>query len=148
MVELISDEEDSLLAIILRHNFKEPGVHFFTPGDFSQQLGYMNYTAGKTIEAHVHNLTTRQVRVTNEVLFIRKGKLRVDFYNHEQKYLKSRILEAGDTILLVAGGHGFEVVEAVEMIEVKQGPYLGDADKTRFVGITAPQARYEIENKR
>lgn len=147
MLELVTDG-DTLLAIILRSNFKEPGVHFFTPDDFSQQLGYMNYPAGKTIEAHVHNATSRQVRLTNEVLFIRSGKLRVDFYNDEQKYLKSRDLEAGDIILLVAGGHGFEVIEAVEMIEVKQGPYLGDADKTRFAGITAAQARYEKENKK
>jgi hypothetical protein len=147
MLELISDE-DSLLAIILRHNFKEPGVHFFTPGELSQQLGYMNYPAGKTIEAHVHNPVSRNVRFTNEVLFIRKGKLRVDFYSPEQKYLESRVLEAGDTILLVAGGHGFEVLEAIEMIEVKQGPYIGDADKTRFPGITATQARCAEEKIR
>jgi mannose-6-phosphate isomerase-like protein (cupin superfamily) len=144
MLELISDE-DSLLAIILRRDFKEPGVHFFTPGELSQQLGYMNYPAGKTIEAHIHNPVSRHVRFTNEVLFIKSGKLRVDFYNDEQKYLKSRVLEAGDTILLVAGGHGFEVLEAIEMLEVKQGPYCGDADKTRFAGISAKQARYEKE---
>lgn len=144
MLEFISDE-DFLLAIILRRNFKKPGVHFFTPGEFSQQLGYMNYSAGKTIAAHVHNPVSREVRFTNEVLLIRNGKLRVDFYNDEQKYLESRVLEAGDTILLAAGGHGFEVLEAVEMIEVKQGPYFGDADKTRFVGVTAAQARYEKE---
>jgi len=144
MLELISDE-GSLIAIILRNNFKEPGVHFFTSGEFSQQLGYMNYPTGKTIEAHVHNSVSRHVRLTNEVLFIRKGRLRVDFYSDERRYLKSSVLEAGDTILLVAGGHGFEVLEAIEMIEVKQGPYVGDADKTRFVGITATQARYEKE---
>jgi hypothetical protein len=139
-------EDDSLLAIILRRNFKKPGVHFFTPGEFSQQLGYMNHPVGTTIEAHVHNPVSRHVRATNEVLFIKKGKLRVDFYNNEQKYLKSRILEAGDTILLIAGGHGFEILEAVEMIEVKQGPYVGDVDKTRFTGIVAGQVRYEKEN--
>jgi hypothetical protein len=144
MLELISDE-DSLIAIILRHNFKEPGVHFFTPEDFSQQLGYMNYPAGKTIEAHVHNPVSRVVQVTREVLLIRSGKLRVDLYSDEQKYLESRVLEAGDTILLVAGGHGFEVLETVEIIEVKQGPYRSDADKTRFIGITAAEARYGKE---
>jgi hypothetical protein len=146
MVELISDEkvevishEKSLLAIILRRDFKKPGVHFFTPGEFSQQLGYMNYPAGKTIEPHVHNPVSRQVIFTREVLLIRTGKLRVDFYNDAREYLESRVLEAGDTILLIAGGHGFEVLEAVEMIEVKQGPYVGDADKTRFTGISDAQ---------
>ena len=37
--------------------------------------------------------------------------------------------------MLVSGGHGFSVLEEVEMIEVKQGPYSGDADKKRFDGI-------------
>jgi len=144
MVEMISDN-GSLIAILLRRDFKKPGVHFFTTGDLSQQLGYMNYPAGKTIEAHVHNPISREVQLTKEVLFIRSGKLRVDLYNDEHRYLESRVLDAGDTILLVDGGHGFEVLEAVEMIEVKQGPYFGDADKTRFVGITAAQARYGKE---
>jgi hypothetical protein len=59
--------------------------------------------------------------------------LRVDFYDDQRRYLSSRILGAGDVILLVSGGHGFEVLEEVEMFEVKQGPYLGDQDKTPFV---------------
>jgi hypothetical protein len=67
--------------------------------------------------------------------------LRVDFYDAEKCYLESRILRAGDTIILVSGGHGFEVLDDVEMIEVKQGPYLGDADKTRFEGISSAEVR-------
>ena len=69
----------------------------------------------------------------------------MDFYDSDQCYLESRILEAGDVILLATGGHGFEVLEEIEMIEVKQGPYAGEADKTRFVGITAAQARIKAE---
>jgi hypothetical protein len=71
------------------------------------------------------------------VLLIKRGRLRVDFYDDDQHYLESRILEAGDVILLATGGHGFEVLEEVEMIEVKQGPYAGDQDKTRFIGVAA-----------
>jgi hypothetical protein len=63
---------------------------------------------------------------TQEVLFIKRGKLRVDFYSDRQEYLDSRILESGDVILLITGGHGFEVLEEIEMIEVKQGPYVGE----------------------
>ena len=72
------------------------------------------------------------MKYTQEVLFIKKGKLKVDFYNEHQNYLESRILEAGDVILLASGGHGFEVLEEIEMIEVKQGPFTGENDKTRF----------------
>ena len=130
-----------LLAIIIWNQFNESGIHFFTPNELSQQLAYMRHPVGKVIEPHVHNPVIREVQYTQEVLFIKKGKLRVDFYNNQQQYLESRILEAGDVILLVTGGHGFEVLEEIEMIEVKQGPYVGEQDKTRFIGITAQQAK-------
>ncbi len=130
---------DQLLAVIMSHRFSEPGIHFFTPNDLSQQLAYMRHPSGKVIDPHVHNPVDRSVHYTQEVLFIKRGKLRVDFYDNAQKYLESRVLEAGDVILLATGGHGFEVLEEVEMVEVKQGPYAGDQDKTRFVGVSADQ---------
>lgn len=125
---------NNLLAIIIKKNFDIEGIHFFTPDDFSQQLAYMHHQTGKIIEPHIHNPVPRQVHFTQEVLFVRKGMLRVDFYDEEQRYLESHILEAGDIILLASGGHGFEVLEEIEMIEVKQGPYAGEKDKTRFIG--------------
>jgi mannose-6-phosphate isomerase-like protein (cupin superfamily) len=121
-----------ILAIIVRRDFSESGIHFFTPSDFSQQLGYMQHPAGKQIQAHIHTAAPRAVEYTQEILFIRKGKLRVDFYDLEKTYLESRVLEAGDVILLASAGHGFEVLENVEMFEVKQGPYSEHADKVRF----------------
>ena len=136
MIETLKAGEQ-LLAIIVSGKFREPGIHFFTPNDLSQQLAFMRHPAGKVIDPHVHNPVTRNVHFTQEVLLIKKGKLRVDFYDDEQRYLESRILEAGDVILLATGGHGFEVLEEIEMIEVKQGPYAGDQDKTRFTGVAA-----------
>lgn len=132
--------DSQLLAIIIRNFSPEPGVHFVTPDDFSQQLALMRHPAGKIIPPHVHNVVQREVRYTQEVLWIRKGRLRVDFYDGSRHYLESRILEAGDTILLASGGHGFEVLEETEMVEVKQGPYAADKDKTRFAGIASDQA--------
>ena len=128
---------DQLLAIIVSGKFRDPGIHFFTSNDLSQQLAFMRHPAGKVIDPHVHNPVSRNVHFTQEVLLIKRGKLRVDFYNDNQEYLESRILEEGDVILLATGGHGFEVIEEVEMIEVKQGPYAGDQDKTRFTGVVA-----------
>lgn len=121
-----------LIAIIIYHNYKEKGINFFTPSDFSQQLAYMRHPKGKEISPHVHNAVERKVHFTKEVLFIKKGKLRVDFFSDKQKYLESKVLTTGDVVLLSGGGHGFEAIEEVEMIEVKQGPYAGEADKTRF----------------
>ena len=126
-----------LFAIIVSHGFNKSGIHFFTPNDLSQQLAYMRHPAGKVIDPHIHNPVHRNVQYTQEVLFIKRGRLRVDFYDNDQRYLESRILQAGDVILLATGGHGFEVLEEIEMIEVKQGPYAGDDDKTRFDGVSA-----------
>lgn len=131
-VENVLDPKGSLLALIIRASFSPPGVNFVTPDDLSQQVGCLRHPAGKIIEPHVHNLVPRQVQLTQEVLFLRKGKMRVDFYDDDRTYLFSSLLGPGDTILLVRGGHGFEVLEDVDMLEVKQGPYVGMEDKTRF----------------
>jgi len=131
MIEKITDQ-NAELAIIVRSSFSQPGINFFTPNDYSQQLAYMNHPTGKEIQPHVHKKVQREVHYTQETLFIRKGKLQVDFYTDEQAFLESRILEAGDVILLIKGGHGFKVLEDLEMFEVKQGPYAGDEDKIKF----------------
>lgn len=130
-----------LIAFILRSSYAKKGIEFFTPDDFSQQLGYMNRPQGYVIPPHVHNPVPREVQYTKEVLFIKSGKVRVDFYDDDQNYLESHVLHQGDVILLAFGGHGFEMLETSEIIEVKQGPYAGDADKTRFTSITSDQIR-------
>jgi len=129
------------LALILRAGFRAEGIRFFTPDDFSQQLGYMNRPRGYVIPPHVHNPVERSVQYTKEVLFIRSGRVRVDFYDEAQNYLESRVLATGDVILLAYGGHGFEMLEPTEMIEVKQGPYAGEGDKTRFAPIAADRVK-------
>jgi len=123
---------NNIIAIIIRSDFKKEGIEFFTPNEYSQQLAYMNHPAGYKIIAHTHNMVHRNVYFTLEILFIRKGKVKVDFYSQEKKYLESRVIKTGDVILLVSGGHGFTMLEQTEMIEVKQGPYCGDQDKVRF----------------
>jgi hypothetical protein len=130
-----------MLALIIRSQYSKPGVSFFTPNELSQQLAYMQHPAGTVIDAHYHNPVPRTVVYTQETLIIKRGRLRVDFYDEHQTYLGSRELAAGDVMLLVKGGHGFEVLEELEMIEVKQGPYAGDGDKTRFIGKRPAQVR-------
>lgn len=127
---------NQVLAIIIRSNYHEEGIHFLTEEDYSQQLAYMKHPKGKVIDAHVHNFENRNVVYTQEVLIIRKGVLRVDFYQEDHTYIESYILRQGDIILLASGGHGFQVLEEVEMVEVKQGPYLGNRDKVRFQSVS------------
>ncbi len=132
-IETIVDGLEAI-ALIIRANFDESGVHFFTPDSFSQQVAFMKHPTGKRIAPHVHNLVSRQVLYTQEVLFIKQGRIKVNLYSSQKKFLTSRVLESGDLILLCGGGHSFEMLEETSMIEVKQGPYAGEKDKTRFEG--------------
>jgi hypothetical protein len=129
------EHSGALLAIIIYNDFNLPGIHFFTPDEFSQQLAYMSHSKGKLIDPHFHNLLERTISYTQEVLFIKKGKIRVDFYDNQKYLVKSKVLCQGDTIMLAGGGHGFEVLEDIEMVEVKQGPFSGELDKTRFTPL-------------
>jgi mannose-6-phosphate isomerase-like protein (cupin superfamily) len=140
MIERI-EAGDRLLALIVPVGYRNDGITFFTPNELSQQLAYMHHPVGKTIEPHIHTPASREVLLTQETLFIKRGRLRVDFFDDQQNYLESRILQAGDVILLVQGGHGFEVLEELEMFEVKQGPYKGADDKTRFTGKLPAQLK-------
>jgi hypothetical protein len=128
-------KNNSILAIILRTDYQSEGIEFFTPNEFSQQLGYMSRPKGYEIQPHVHNKIKRNVDFTNEVLLIKSGKVRVDFYDENKNYFESEMLHKGDVILLVKGGHGFEMIEKSELIEIKQGPYVNDSDKTRFTTV-------------
>ena len=120
------EHQGKLISIIIKNSYSEDGITFVTPNNFSQQLAYMKHPAGKLIDPHLHNPVERQV------LFIKRGKLKVNFFDDQKNFIESHILEEGDAILLASGGHGFEVLEEIEMFEVKQGPYLGEHDKTRF----------------
>ena len=127
---------NKILGIVIRSNFKKEGIAFFTPDNFSQQLGYMSHPVDYKIPPHVHNVVERKVELTQEVLYIKSGKVRVDFYDENQIYLESRIVSKGDVVLLAHGGHGFKMLEKSEMIEVKQGPYCGELDKVRFNAVS------------
>jgi mannose-6-phosphate isomerase-like protein (cupin superfamily) len=125
-------DKEQLLAIIIYSSFNKDGIEFFTPNDFSQQLAYMKRPSGYIIDPHVHNTVERSVNLTQEVLFVKSGRVRVDFYTDSKTYLESIVIQKGDVILLASGGHGFEMLEESELIEVKQGPYCGEKDKVRF----------------
>jgi hypothetical protein len=120
------------IALIIRAKYDEPGIHFFTPANFSQQVAAMTRPKGHKIIAHVHNLLVRQVLYTQEVLIIKRGKVKVRLYSSSHEFIDDKILESGDVILLCGGGHSLEMLEKTSMIEVKQGPYAGDNDKTQF----------------
>jgi hypothetical protein len=134
MIETIS-HQGSIVAIIVYKDHHVNGIEFITPNEFSLQLGYMSRPVGYRVMPHIHHPVRRETIGTQEVLFIKEGVIRIDFYSFEQVYLESRQLSAGDFVLLVGAGHGITVLEPAIIVEVKNGPYLSEADKGRFEGI-------------
>ncbi len=130
-VETIVDNLEPI-ALIIRAGYDKPGLHFFTPPSFSQQVAFIRHPKGKKIPPHVHNLIYRQVIHTQEVLIIRNGRVKIDLYSSQKEFIISRTLETGDVILLCGGGHSLEMLEDSAMIEVKQGPYAAEHDKSIF----------------
>ena len=129
-MEIISKKKN-ILSIIIRKNYKNKGIRFFTPNSFSQQLAQMSHKKGKIIKCHYHKKISRTTVNTQEVLIIKKGKLKVFLFS-KKKIVCAKILKDGDLILLASGGHGFKAITNVSFLEVKQGPYSPKKDKVIF----------------
>lgn len=121
-----------LFAIIVRENFHTDGVFFFTDGSSSLEMGYMSHPAGYKIIPHKHPPYLRQTETTQEVLFLKSGRLKVNFFSNFDIYVGNAELNRGDWIILLNGGHGFEAIEPSVLFEIKNGPYAFDKDKVRF----------------
>ena len=133
MSNLARIERDGVLyALIMKSSYEPEGVNFITEPEHSQQLAWMSHKKGAVIDPHFHNPVKRVIHNTSETLIIRSGTLRCDLYDNKQVYLHSCTLDAGDLIILIDGGHGFVALSDVQMIEIKQGPYVGSGDKTHF----------------
>lgn len=138
-LERVSDSETGAeLALVIRASFSQPGINFVTKDESVHQLGVLKWPKGHLIDAHVHKPMSRAIDSTQEVLFIRSGRVRVDLYGEDRRYRSSVELGAGDVIFLASGGHGFEILEDADIIEVKQGPYKGEGEKTRFLPTDNP----------
>ena len=131
MLEKIVSNEN-LLAIIIYRDYSCSGTQFLTPDSAPMQVGVICHSAGYEIKPHLHVPFERHFQDTQEVLFIRKGKIQVDFYEGNKKFFVSRIIGAGDVILMVSGGHGLTVIEDIEMVEAKTGPFMGGSDKMQL----------------
>jgi hypothetical protein len=134
-VEIIKNK-NKICAIIIHRRFLKKintGVNFLTASHLPMQLGYLKHKKNKIIEAHFHKKLPRKINFSSEVLIMKKGILRVEFYNMKKEIFAKKILKTGDIALLLEGaGHGFFCLKNCEIIEVKQGPYFEKKDKIRF----------------
>ena len=133
MIEYIKINE-KIISIIIRQSYSNDGINFFSPKDFGQQIGFIKRSKDFEVFPHYHNKIKRYIETTFEVLLIKKGKISLDYYDNNQVFKENKILNSGDVVLLGECGHGIKMLEDTEIIEIKQGPYIEEDDKIRFVG--------------
>ena len=130
-IEKIEDQ-DQVLCILIRNDLLPTQTTFLTPPEYKQQVGFVAYPKGGEIARHTHVALQRHLVGTSEVLIVKKGRCLIDIYNDAQELVATRELNEGDLMLMVAGGHGFRMLEDTILLEVKQGPYTGLDEKERF----------------
>ena len=110
------------------------GLSFFSPDGDYEQVGTWGYNQGKVLLAHTHNKVARTVYWTQEVLYIRKGKLKASIFDAQGRLIAELVAQSGDLLVLLRGGHGYEILEdGTQVLEIKNGPYLGaDLDRKRL----------------
>lgn len=120
-------------GFIIYKDFKSDKSSFFTDPKLSLQFAYMSFNKNDNIKAHRHNVFKREISNTNEVLIVKSGSLKVNFFNNLNEKIHSEIINKGDIIFLQDGGHSFDFLEDCEIFEVKNGPYFGEKrDKVKF----------------
>jgi len=127
MIETIT-KNNLIFATIIRHDYKSTGIKFFTPEKSPQQLGYMNREKGYMIKPHRHECVEKTITHSFETLVVKSGKIKVAIYDENDDYFTETIITTGDVIMIGDCGHGFEMLEDSEMIEIKQGPYVSGLD--------------------
>lgn len=124
--------QDKPLCYLIRAELAPEKTTFLTPPEFKQQVGFVVYPKGGEIPRHVHREIERRLLGTSEALIVRKGSCEIDIFNDERELVATRVLQCGDIMLMVGGGHGFRMLEDTILLEVKQGPYPGLDEKERF----------------
>jgi hypothetical protein len=132
-VDLIRDGETTL-AIVFRGEHWRPGLSFLSADSHFVQVGTWGYDRGTRLGPHAHNPVTRQAARTQEVVFVRRGRVRALLFSSGDRQVAELELGAGDLLIALEGGHGYEILEdATQVLEVKNGPYPGpEADRRRF----------------
>jgi hypothetical protein len=121
-----------VLAHVVRCRPLADHTQFVTPDECNLQVGHVVYAGGSQIPRHMHLPLERHVIGTTELLLVQKGRCEVDIFGPDRRLVATRELSVGDMLIAVAGGHGFRVLDDTVLLEVKQGPYPGGAEKERF----------------
>ena len=125
--------ENNLVASIINLNDVEEGLSFFTHDEANIQFGTWNYKKGKELEPHFHNKFDRNATITQEAVFVLKGKVQCDLYNKKGQFISSHVLENNDLMIQFNEVHKYIMQEDSIVLEFKNGPYFGpEIDRTRI----------------
>ena len=110
------------------------GLGFYSNDFDFVQVGTWKYNKDKELLAHIHKQVVRSITHTQEVLFVRKGKIKASIYKPDKSFLQDIIATEGDILILLNGGHSYTILEDNTMVlEIKNGPYPGPTvDRERF----------------
>lgn len=124
-----------LVAVLYRNGFQKVGAHaiFFSDPKSSLQLGGGIYPKNHFGEPHDHDWGESLKAHYEELLHLDRGKMRINLYGDDRKKFVSFLMQTGDSVHLVSGGHSFEMLTSCSCIEVKQGPFKGQ-NKRYFEG--------------
>jgi hypothetical protein len=129
MIETI-DYNGTRFAEIIRATERVEKTTFFSPPDSSFQFGLLAHTAGFFEPPHYHRPFTREINDLQQMFVVQRGIVAVQLYNDEGQMFREVVLTTGDAIVLIHGVHSLRVIEDMQCISVKQGPFLGtDYDK-------------------
>lgn len=117
--------ENILYAEVIFSEFKTDETVFFSDCKQSFQFGVLAHKKGFIEKPHSHFNSPKKINDLQQMFVIQRGKIKVNFHDKENKIFKSIILNKGDAINLVDGIHSLEVLETMQCISVKQGPFLG-----------------------
>jgi len=106
---------------------------FFSPPESSFQFGLLAHEAGFIEAPHFHREIKREINDLQQMFVVQRGVVAVQLYSDDKKLLKEVVLEAGDGIVLIHGIHAIKVLEDMQCISVKQGPFLGTERDKIFV---------------
>lgn len=129
--EFVSDGKRNY-CMIIRRNLSAAVTTFFSADPDLLQVGLVCRDAGDPIPRHFHVKNERRIGHTWEFLLVRKGSMTLTLFDDDKHPFAERLLEEGDAVLLMAGGHGFLPHDDLVLLEVKQGPFTEGKDKERF----------------
>ena len=108
---------------------------FYSPPESSFQFGLLAHEAGFVEAPHYHKPITRTIDDLQQMFVVQRGVVVVELYSDAGDLLREIEMHAGDAVALIHGVHAIRVIEDMQCISVKQGPYLGEEQDKVFVDV-------------